>query len=412
MRVFNEIKKLFLVKAIWVIYLLLIAYLVILLSDSYWSYQDFHVNFVNNHGVGPYSEDLINDYKTLSKELEECNKNKVYDDETCQLALSERSKELMKLYSQEEPNLYLNLPSITRSFFSMDYDEMIDSIDQTISDGKSSQNYTTIEKIFFNKMIDYHEQNPRRVDLINHKYYNIGPVFNLALFKDAYLLVGGFFSVIMIILTISFTFSNDASTNIDYLILSSKTGRKILKHKLISSTIIAILITLLCFIPLIVTGTIVNQWHILFNSKMADSELSYWLWFDFTVLEYIIATVILFVLTNIFISILSSIISIYSKKLINTIVYNFVLLGLVIGSIIYLSIKRTFTNMTQLFRIFLNHTPYGYLLNNINMFEYNFSLENSYLTYREFPFVFSVFNIIIVFLLCKLCNRYYKKLNI
>lgn len=220
-------------------------------------------------------------------------------------------------------------------------------------------------------------------------------------------------TAIIIILSIAFSFSYDYSSKVDYLILTSKEGRKIIKSKLVAVSLASILYSTMMFVPLLLiymkyTGL---YYYLSTPINYFNSQLFYW--YNFNFIEIFLLLYLLILFTHLFIGLFTSVIAIYSKKVLNIIIYSVIIMTVIIVFVNQYQVEGAKSNFNQIINILLVHTPFGFLWVHFEMLRFDPSsvIYNNF-TYESYPLVYILVNVLVISFLYLLGIRHYQRENL
>ncbi len=411
--IINELKKLLKIKSIWILYIMgMVIVFYILFNFNFGpgpgvfhnqeyenKFNNLYIKFVDEYGNGPYDKELINQYATIYNEIvancennqtDSCYKNqiKTYDE--------------LKIYQNDNPAdviWYL----LSFKFAEDNLDTYNNSIEWTKED---LQKLMSENKNFINQYFIQRAHDEKIGDLKNQLQSNtvefFYPAFNFFSYQTP-LFALSIIATLMLLISIASSFSADTSTNVDYLILTSKKGRKIIKNKIIAIMIADLFYSLILYLPFVLTILIKKRLYLFFRIPIKYSMNS---WLNVTLLQFFIILIFLLFLTQIFIGLIFTIISIYSSKTINTVVYSTLLVSTIF-------VLMSYTGKLPVLHIALLHTPFGFISTNIKMLLYSTDFQVGYFdyTYPLYTLIYPLINIVIILILLFITIKYLYKKN-
>jgi len=419
----SEFFKLLKVKVIWIVYIVGMIFVFSMAFNAkdeasiFTNQNNIKLQFVKHYGGGAYEKELIDRYANYYKEYKN---NCLIDDDICLRNFINDNEEL-KLYKFKDTREFVYfLASFNLKKQDLEYYQNIEvgqsKIDELKEDDGFINNY--FKKLYFEQRMDDYKEEANRSKVSIHSLYRNSINFNMDNYP-IYLYYLSLIASIMLILSISSTFLNDRTSSTDTLILTSKIGRKIVKYKLIACVLTAILYSTILYIPFLLTLIFKNKVYYFLNIKLKSDLIYLAFWADLTLWQFFLIIIFLLIFTQVLIAIITAVISVHSNRLINTIVYNFLILITLLISSDYLRLNLMYNKTGVLFKqviyiVFL-HSPYVFIKKNINMLQYTPHFFDNYFnnyTYLFFPIVYVSINILMIGFLIYKTIRYYNKMNI
>ncbi len=410
----NEFKKMISLKSVWIFYLLGMTFLCLLIyTGDIGENGELALEIVKTDS-GPYNKDYVIRMGDFLNEIE--NKCGAINPNTQTVYTVE------ELHTCMEENIDSQYGDLITLYAGYTFDEYEMGFEQFLY---TKNMITPIPSYNIKEFsLNWFDLYFKKMEVENYTNYlnsikqsnqiEVIPMLITQAFMDNALMFyfASIVSIGLLIISISYLFAIDNETNVNYLILSSKKGRKIIKTKLKSIILIALFYTSIVFIPFFLMFIFHYKLNIVMFHQVNELFSYQNFWVNTNTFLMLFLLFILIVFSHIMISVIVSFISVLSKHLLNAIVYNILLMAATISYLVFQPNKGI---TDGIIKFILIHTPYGFVKTNISLLQYQISEDYSYNyvhSYLYYPITFIIINTLLGLGICFTMIKYSYRQNL